>query len=113
MEISRPLNNLTSRECKNQGLSVVPARWPRNLNSVAGHRSLDVGGAKIHYQPRTDDLRPKTRQKTNDQRPTTEPRSAMHKPIKCVEKAVTIGAKGVWMIFERLNRIKPNPSPTP
>jgi uncharacterized radical SAM superfamily Fe-S cluster-containing enzyme len=37
----------------------------------------------------------------------------MHKPIKYAEKAVTIGAKGVWMIFDRLNRIKPNPSPTP
>src|SRR5438874_3056121 len=37
----------------------------------------------------------------------------MHKPIKYVEKAVTIGAKGVWAVFERLNRIKPNPSPTP
>src|SRR5436305_2314666 len=37
----------------------------------------------------------------------------MHKPIKYVEKAVTIGAKGVWAIFDRMNRIKPNPSPTP
>src|SRR5947208_2221336 len=37
----------------------------------------------------------------------------MHKPVKYVEKAVTIGAKGVWAIFERFNRIKPNPSPTP
>ena len=37
----------------------------------------------------------------------------MHKPIKYVEKAVTIGAKGVWAVFDRLNRIKPNPSPTP
>jgi tetraether lipid synthase len=37
----------------------------------------------------------------------------MHKPIKYVEKAVTIGAKGAWAVFERLNRIKPNPSPTP
>src|SRR5689334_14862591 len=37
----------------------------------------------------------------------------MHKPIKYVEKAVTLGAKGVWAVFERMNRISPNPSPTP
>src|SRR5437763_5724599 len=37
----------------------------------------------------------------------------MHKPIKYVEKAVTIGAKGAWLVFHRMNRIKPNPSPTP
>src|SRR5207245_1607883 len=37
----------------------------------------------------------------------------MHKPVKYVEKAVTIGAKGVWAVFDRLNRIKPNPSPQP
>src|ERR1700756_5505553 len=37
----------------------------------------------------------------------------MHKPIKYVEKAVTIGAKGVGAVFDRLNRIKPNPSPKP
>src|SRR6185312_14712098 len=37
----------------------------------------------------------------------------MHKPIKYVEKAVTYGAKGVWAIFERMNRVSPNPSPTP
>ncbi len=37
----------------------------------------------------------------------------MHKPIKYVEKAVTIGAKGVWAVFDRMNRIKPNPSPKP
>jgi 7,8-dihydro-6-hydroxymethylpterin dimethyltransferase len=37
----------------------------------------------------------------------------MHKPIKYVEKAVTYGAKGVWFVFERINRIKPNPSPKP
>src|SRR5918912_1366966 len=37
----------------------------------------------------------------------------MHKPIKYVEKAVTIGAKGAWVVFDRFNRIKPNPSPTP
>ncbi|HEY7354071.1 MAG TPA: radical SAM protein, partial [Terriglobales bacterium] len=37
----------------------------------------------------------------------------MHKPIKYVEKAVTYGAKGTWFVFDRLNRIKPNPAPTP
>ena len=37
----------------------------------------------------------------------------MHKPVKYVEKAVTVAATGVWAIFERLNRVNPNPSPTP
>jgi 7,8-dihydro-6-hydroxymethylpterin dimethyltransferase len=37
----------------------------------------------------------------------------MHKPIKYVEKAVTIGAKGAWIVFDRLNRIRPSASPTP
>jgi len=37
----------------------------------------------------------------------------MHKPIKYVEKAVTVAATGVWFVFDRLNRIKPNPAPTP
>ena len=37
----------------------------------------------------------------------------MRKPIKYVEKAVTIAAKGAWVVFDNLNRIKPNPSPTP
>src|SRR5215472_15017670 len=37
----------------------------------------------------------------------------MHKPVKYVEKAVTVAATGVWAVFERLNRVKPNPSPTP
>ena len=37
----------------------------------------------------------------------------MRKPIKYVEKAVVIAAKGTWAVFERVNRIKPNPSPTP
>ena len=40
-------------------------------------------------------------------------RELMHKPIKYVEKAVTVTATAVWAVFERLNRIKPNPSPTP
>ncbi len=37
----------------------------------------------------------------------------MHKPVKYVEKAVTIGAKGVWFIYDRLNRINPKDSPIP
>src|SRR5579884_36378 len=37
----------------------------------------------------------------------------MHKPVKYVEKAVVVAAKGAWVIFDRLNRISPNPSPTP
>ncbi|MGA8298518.1 MAG: radical SAM protein, partial [Terriglobales bacterium] len=37
----------------------------------------------------------------------------MHKPIKYVEKAVTVAASGAWAIYERLNRVSPNASPTP
>ncbi|HXY48506.1 MAG TPA: radical SAM protein [Terriglobales bacterium] len=37
----------------------------------------------------------------------------MHKPVKYMEKIATLAATGVWAVFERLNRIKPNPSPTP
>jgi 7,8-dihydro-6-hydroxymethylpterin dimethyltransferase len=37
----------------------------------------------------------------------------MHKPIKYVEKAVTVAATGAWAVFERLNRVAPNASPTP
>src|SRR5215475_13368687 len=37
----------------------------------------------------------------------------MHKPVKYVEKAVTVTATGVWAVFDRLNRVNPNPSPTP
>ena len=37
----------------------------------------------------------------------------MHKPIKYVEKAVTVAATGAWAVFERLNRIAPNAAPTP
>jgi 7,8-dihydro-6-hydroxymethylpterin dimethyltransferase len=37
----------------------------------------------------------------------------MHKPIKYVEAAAVAAAKATWMVFERVNRIKPNPSPTP
>ena len=37
----------------------------------------------------------------------------MHKPVKYVEKAVTVAARGAWAVFERVNRIKQNPSPKP
>jgi uncharacterized radical SAM superfamily Fe-S cluster-containing enzyme len=37
----------------------------------------------------------------------------MHKPIKYVEKAVTVAAKGAWAVFDKLNSINPNPSFTP
>jgi uncharacterized radical SAM superfamily Fe-S cluster-containing enzyme len=37
----------------------------------------------------------------------------MHKPIKYVEKAVTLGARATWAVFDRMNRIRPNPAPTP
>ena len=42
-----------------------------------------------------------------------EKREDMHKPVKYVEKAVTVAATGAWAIFDRLNRINQNPSPTP
>src|SRR6202522_778615 len=37
----------------------------------------------------------------------------MRKPIKYVEKAVTVAAQGAWVVFDRMNRIKPNPSTPP
>jgi uncharacterized radical SAM superfamily Fe-S cluster-containing enzyme len=37
----------------------------------------------------------------------------MHKPIKYIEKALSIAANGVWVVFDRLNQIRPNPSFTP
>ncbi len=37
----------------------------------------------------------------------------MHKPIKYAEKAVTVTAEIAWQVFEKLNRISPNPSFTP
>src|SRR5215467_12909836 len=37
----------------------------------------------------------------------------MRKPIKYVEKVAVAAAKGAWAVFDRLNRINPNPSPTP
>jgi uncharacterized radical SAM superfamily Fe-S cluster-containing enzyme len=37
----------------------------------------------------------------------------MHKPVKYVEKAVTLTAAAAWAVFERLNRVHQNPSFTP
>jgi uncharacterized radical SAM superfamily Fe-S cluster-containing enzyme len=37
----------------------------------------------------------------------------MHKPIKYVEKGLTIVAKGAWGVYDTLNSIKPNASFTP
>jgi len=37
----------------------------------------------------------------------------MHKPVKYVEKAVTYAARGAWVVFDKFNSIKPNPSFTP
>ncbi|MFZ3342107.1 MAG: radical SAM protein, partial [Terriglobales bacterium] len=37
----------------------------------------------------------------------------MSKAVKYVEKAAVYAAKGAWVVFERFNRISPNPSFTP
>src|SRR5215469_12197478 len=37
----------------------------------------------------------------------------MHKPIKYVEKAVTVAARGAWAVFDKVNSVNPNPSFTP
>src|ERR671926_1616240 len=37
----------------------------------------------------------------------------MHKPIKYVEKAITVAAKGAWAVFDSVNQINQNPSFTP
>lgn len=37
----------------------------------------------------------------------------MHKPIKYVEKGLTVAASAAWVLFDRLNQINPNPSFTP
>jgi hypothetical protein len=34
----------------------------------------------------------------------------MHKPIKYVEKALSYAAAGAWFVFDKLNRIRQNPS---
>jgi 7,8-dihydro-6-hydroxymethylpterin dimethyltransferase len=43
----------------------------------------------------------------------TEDRKRMHKPVKVLELALTFAAGGAWAIFERLNKVRPNPSFTP
>src|SRR5512142_1416063 len=37
----------------------------------------------------------------------------MHRPVKYLEKALTYAAGAAWFVFERLNRIAPNPAFTP
>ena len=37
----------------------------------------------------------------------------MSKAIKYAEKAAVYAAKGAWVVYERLNRISPNPAFTP
>jgi 7,8-dihydro-6-hydroxymethylpterin dimethyltransferase len=37
----------------------------------------------------------------------------MHKPVKYIEKGLTIAAKGAWGVFDALNSIRPNESFTP
>jgi len=37
----------------------------------------------------------------------------MRKPIKYVEKAAVAAAKASWVVFDRLNRIKPGVPPAP
>ncbi len=37
----------------------------------------------------------------------------MHKPIKYVEKVVTVAAGAAWVVFDKLNQINQNPSFTP
>jgi 7,8-dihydro-6-hydroxymethylpterin dimethyltransferase len=37
----------------------------------------------------------------------------MHKPIKYLEKAVTVGANAIWQVFDRANQINQSPSFTP
>ena len=37
----------------------------------------------------------------------------MHKPIKYVEKGLTVAAKGAWVVYDALNSIKPNEGFTP
>jgi uncharacterized radical SAM superfamily Fe-S cluster-containing enzyme len=37
----------------------------------------------------------------------------MHKPIKYVEKGLTMAARGAWVIFDALNQIRPNPGFVP
>src|SRR5438445_11646442 len=42
-----------------------------------------------------------------------EPIAIMRKPIKYVEKVAVAAAKATWVVFDRINRVNPNPSPKP
>ena len=37
----------------------------------------------------------------------------MHRPIKYVEKGLSVAANGAWTVFSRVNKIRQNPSFTP
>ncbi len=37
----------------------------------------------------------------------------MHKPVKYAEKALTVAARGAWVVFDKVNSINQNPSFTP
>ena len=39
-----------------------------------------------------------------------EDKKLMSKAVKYVEKAAVYAARGAWVVYERLNRISPNPS---
>ena len=77
--------------------------------SRSTHRSFQVfiRGTSIVQLSRAQDRG----ESSNSQ--VEESESRMHKPIKYVEKAVTLAAAGAWAVFERLNRVAPNASPTP
>jgi hypothetical protein len=37
----------------------------------------------------------------------------MHRPVKYVEKGLSVAASGAWVVFNTLNKIKQNPAFTP
>ena len=37
----------------------------------------------------------------------------MHRPVKYVEKGLSVAASGAWVVFNTLNKIKQNPGFTP
>ena len=37
----------------------------------------------------------------------------MHRPVKYVEKGLSLAASGAWVVFNTLNKIKQNPGFTP
>ena len=37
----------------------------------------------------------------------------MHRPVKYVEKGLSVAANGAWVVFNTLNNIKQNPAFTP